>query len=252
MMSTLLTSALFISVYSIPNPPRSDNARRTGNGAGKCTLSRGTRDRSFRWMESESGNKERDRLRKRKERTRRSVSVPMGTRTRPPPHVPVRHLRNLSGLGPFRAVFAPAAVPAQRYHRSGATASPFRRNGTPVPAQRHRRSGATRLTYDYHTPSLSSKGERRWTKNALRFPFFVWHTPKQFDRSGSSNFANSSSVAGTERSHPGFRHLADYPAPSLWPFPETATGAPKRIIFGASVLLDIARTGHSQSAKSVT
>ena len=133
MMSTLLTSALFISVYSIPNPPRSDNARRTGNGAGKCTLSRGTRDRSFRWMESESGNKERDRLRKRKERTRRSVSVPMGTRTRPPPHVPVRHLRNLSGLGPFRAVFAPAAVPAQRHPRSGATAPPFRRDRTTTP-----------------------------------------------------------------------------------------------------------------------
>ncbi len=129
MMSTLLTSALFISVYSIPNPPRSDNARRTGNGAGKCTLSRGTRDRSFRWMESESGNKERDRLRKRKERTRRSVSVPMGTRTRPPPHVPVRHLRNLSGLGPFRAVFAPAAVPAQRHPRSGETGATPPRGG---------------------------------------------------------------------------------------------------------------------------
>jgi len=38
------------------------------------------------------------------------------------------------------------AVPAQRHHRSGATASPFRRNGIGVPAQRHRRSGATRKT----------------------------------------------------------------------------------------------------------
>ena len=34
-------------------------------------------------------------------------------------------------------------VPAQRHHRSGATVSPFRRNGIAVPAQRHRRSGAT-------------------------------------------------------------------------------------------------------------
>ena len=35
------------------------------------------------------------------------------------------------------------AVPAQRYHRSGATVSPFRRNGITVPAQRYHRSGAT-------------------------------------------------------------------------------------------------------------
>ena len=34
-------------------------------------------------------------------------------------------------------------VPAQRHHRSGATASPFRRNDITVPAQRHHRSGAT-------------------------------------------------------------------------------------------------------------
>ena len=35
------------------------------------------------------------------------------------------------------------AVPAQRGGRSGATASPFRRNGITVPARRHHRSGAT-------------------------------------------------------------------------------------------------------------
>ena len=183
MMSTLLTSALFISVYSIPNPPRSDNARRTGNGAGKCTLSRGTRDRSFRWMESESGNKERDRLRKRKERMRRSVSVPMGTRTRPPPHVPERRLHKLSGLGPFRAVFAPAAVPAQRHPRSGATASPFRRNGTPVPAQRHRRSGETRWPFPSSTRLINSEGRQRLPqRSATRFA----RPPRLFSSSSSA------------------------------------------------------------------
>ena len=42
-----------------------------------------------------------------------------------------------------RILSAPAAVPARRGGRSGATASPFRRNGIAVPAQRHHRSGAT-------------------------------------------------------------------------------------------------------------
>jgi len=41
------------------------------------------------------------------------------------------------------AVFASAAVPAQRHRGSGATGWRFRRNGIAVPAQRHRRSGAT-------------------------------------------------------------------------------------------------------------
>jgi len=49
----------------------------------------------------------------------------------------------LSGFRPFRAVFVPAAVPAQRGGGSGATASPFRRNGITVPAQRGGGSGAT-------------------------------------------------------------------------------------------------------------
>ena len=43
-----------------------------------------------------------------------------------------------------RILSAPAAVPARRGGRSGATASPFRRNGITVPARRHHRSGATR------------------------------------------------------------------------------------------------------------
>ena len=117
--------------------------------------------------------KGKDRLRKRKERMRRSVSVPMGIRTRPPPHVPVRRLRKLSGFGPFHAVFAPAAVPAQRGGHSGATASPFRRNGTPVPAQRgdlsifyaiNKLRGATKapLTFRHSfRPRAPSKGRDR-------------------------------------------------------------------------------------------
>ena len=34
-------------------------------------------------------------------------------------------------------------VPARRYHRSGETVSPFRRDGIAVPARRHHRSGET-------------------------------------------------------------------------------------------------------------
>jgi len=49
----------------------------------------------------------------------------------------------LSAFRPFRAVLAPAAVPAQRGGGSGATVSPFRRNGITVPAQRGGGSGAT-------------------------------------------------------------------------------------------------------------
>ena len=73
------------------------------------------------------------------------VSIHVGIRTRPlllPPQ--------FVGFSPFRAVFGArrfrrngVAVPAQRYHRSGATVSPFRRNGVAVPAQRGGRSGAT-------------------------------------------------------------------------------------------------------------
>ena len=43
------------------------------------------------------------------------------------------HPAQFVGFSPFRAVFAPAAVPAQRHPRSGATASPFRRDRTTTP-----------------------------------------------------------------------------------------------------------------------
>ena len=51
------------------------------------------------------------------------------------------HGRSGATASPFRR--NGITVPAQRGGRSGATASPFRRNGITVPAQRHRRSGET-------------------------------------------------------------------------------------------------------------
>ena len=112
-------------------------------------------NRTFRRVESES-EKKKVRLWKRKERMRKAPQEEAAPTPSPSIILPTAHPLSLlmyskfkSGSGspsfctarPFRR--NGVAVPAQRYHRSGATGWPFRRNGITVPAQRGGRSGAT-------------------------------------------------------------------------------------------------------------
>ena len=92
------------------------------------------------------------------------------------------HPAQFAGFGPFHAAFAPAAVPAQRYHRSGATAPPFRRNGITVPAQRHPRSGATASPF---------------RRNGITVPA---------QRGARSSFYAINKLRGATKAPPTFRH----------------------------------------------
>ena len=75
--------------------------------------------------------------------------------------------RNVSGAFVACRNLDSSSPSAKRHPRSGATPSPFRRNGTPVSAKRHRRSGATpspfrreeeEKAYTPHCPPLHHPG----------------------------------------------------------------------------------------------
>ena len=68
------------------------------------------------------------------------------------------------------AAFFPhrAAVPVERGGRSGATASPFRRNGIAVPARRHRGSGATGLSEKSPRPKHPPSRVKRQNRVPIR------------------------------------------------------------------------------------
>ena len=70
------------------------------------------------------------------------------------------HGRSGATGSPFRR--NGVTVPAQRHRRSGATPSPFRRNAITVPAQRGHRSGATASTI----PHAAAKRRRKTTPRA--------------------------------------------------------------------------------------
>ena len=66
---------------------------------------------------------------------------------------------------------AKAEVPVKRGGRSGATATPFRRNGIAVPAQRHRRSGATASPFRRDPEDRSHKKQTPTGDKRLRQRF---------------------------------------------------------------------------------
>ena len=79
--------------------------------------------------------------------------------------------RNVSGAFVACRNLDSSSPSAKRHPRSGATPSPFRRNGIAVPAQRHRRSGAKkkrRRTHRIALPCTTPGAPLSMTKKAAR------------------------------------------------------------------------------------